>query len=80
MIINVVEQANTPNFSRLGDIVTPLRLLELFVDDALVDIIVGNTKLYSHGEEANSFEITNEKNCLLLSMLPLSGCHKGDDR
>ena len=80
MIINVVEQANTPNFSSLDNIVTPLRLLELFVDDVLVDIIVGNTKLYSHGEEANSFEITNEKNCLLLSMLPLSGCHKRDDR
>ena len=28
--INVVEWANIPNFSALDDLVTPLRLLELF--------------------------------------------------
>ena len=41
---------------------TPLRLLELFFDDVLLDMIVGYTKLYSHRERAGiSFEITNEK-------------------
>ena len=30
--INVVEQANIPNFSKQGDIVTPLRLLDLLFD------------------------------------------------
>ena len=34
--INVVERANIPKFSKLGDIVTPLRLLELLFDDILV--------------------------------------------
>ena len=37
--INVVEWANIPTFSTLDDIVTPLRLLELFVDDILVDMM-----------------------------------------
>ena len=41
---------------------TPLRLLELFFDDVLVDMIFGYTKLYSDREKADiSFEITNEK-------------------
>ena len=44
--INVVERANIPKFSKLDDIVTPLRLLELFFDDILVDMIAGSTKLY----------------------------------
>ena len=47
--INVVQWANILKFSRLDDIVTPVRLLELFFDDVLVDMIVGYTKLYSHG-------------------------------
>ena len=42
--INVVEWAKNPNFSKLDDIVTPLRLLELFFDDGSVDIIFGYTK------------------------------------
>ena len=46
--INIVERANTGMFSKLDNIVTPLRLPELFFDDALVDMIVGYTKLYSH--------------------------------
>ena len=50
--INAVEQANIPEFSRLDDIVTPLRHLELFFHDVLVHMIVGYTKLYSHREEA----------------------------
>ena len=30
---------------------TPLRLLELFFDDLLADLIVGYTKLYSHRKQ-----------------------------
>ena len=49
---------------------TPLRLLGLFFDDILVDMIAGSTKLYSQWEKADiSFKITNEKNRLFLSML-----------
>ena len=60
--INVVERANIPKFSKLDNIVTPLRLIEMFFDDVLVDMIVGCTKLYSHREKANiSFEITKKK-------------------
>ena len=36
---DAVEWANIPKFSKLDDIVTPLRLLELFFDDVLVDLI-----------------------------------------
>ena len=62
--INIAQRVNIPKFSKLDDIVTPLRLLELFFDDVLVDMIVGYTKLYSHKEVADlSFEITNEKIC-----------------
>ena len=46
--INVLEWANIPKFSKLDNIVIPLRLLELFFDDVLVDMILGFTKLYSH--------------------------------
>ena len=61
--INVLEWANIPKFSKLDNIVIPLRLLELFFDDVLVDMILGFTKLYSHREKTDiSFEITNEKN------------------
>ena len=50
---------------KLDDIVTPLRLLKLFFDDVLVEMIFGYTKFYSHREEAHiSFEITIEKVCL----------------
>ena len=65
----------------LSDIVTPLRLLELFVDDVLVNIIFGNTKLNSHKEKAGiSLEITNKKICLFLSMPLLSRWHGLTDR
>ena len=65
-----------PEFSKLDNIVTALRLLKLLFDDVLVDMIFGFTKLYSHREKAGiSFEITNEKVWLFLSMLLLSGCH-----
>ena len=74
--IDVVEPVNTGKFTKLDNIVTPLRLLELFFDDVLVDMIVGYTKLYSHRQKADiSFETTNENMWLFLSMLLLSGCH-----
>ena len=58
----------------------PFRFLEFFLDDALVDMIVGHTKLYSHREKTDiSFEITNEKSRLFLSMLLLRVCHKLPD-
>ena len=45
----------------MDDIVTPLRLLELFFD-VLADMIVSYTKLYSNREKVDiNFEITNEK-------------------
>ena len=66
--INVVGWANIPKFSKLDVIATPLKLLELFFDDILVDMIVNYTKLYSHREKVDiMFEITNEKSCLFLS-------------
>ena len=75
--INILERVNIPKFSKLDDIVTPLRLLELFFDDVLADMIVGYSKLFSHRQKADSsFEITNEKIRLFLSMLLLSGCYK----
>ena len=75
--INFVEWTNIPKVRALDDIVTLLRLFELFFDDVLVDMIFGNTKLYSHREKADiSFKITNEKIGLFLSMLLLSRCHK----
>ena len=78
--IDVVERANTEKFSKLDNIVTPLRLLELFFDDVLVDMIVGYTKLHSHRERADiGFEITKEKIRFILSMLLLSECHKLPD-
>ena len=57
------------------------RLLILFFNDVLVDMIFVYTKSYSHTEKAGtSFEITTEEIRLFLSMLLLSGCHKLPDR
>ena len=42
--INVVEWTDIPKFNTLDDIVAPLRLLELFFDDVLVDMVFGYTK------------------------------------
>ena len=79
--IIAVEWAKIPKFSKLDDIVTPLRLLELFFDDVFVDMIVGYTTLYSYREKVDiSFEITSEKTRSFLSMLLLSECHKLPDR
>ena len=50
----------------------PLSDSESFFDDALIDRVVGCTKLYSHREKADSsFEITSEKflGMLLLNVL-----------
>ena len=60
--INVAEWANVPKFSTLDYLVTHLRLLEVFFEDVLVDIIFGYTKMQCHRETAGtSFEIVNEK-------------------
>ena len=79
---NVVEQANIPKFSKLDDIGIPfIRLFKLFFDDALVDMIVGNTKSYGHREKGDTtFEITDETFRLFSGMLLLSGCHNLSDR
>ena len=53
--INVVEQANIPKCNKLGVIGTPRRIFEPMFDDALVDMIVGYTKLYSHREKTENF-------------------------
>ena len=67
--------------NKINDIVPPLILLELFFEDILVDMIFGYTKLYGHTEKLDiSFGITNEKICIFLSMLLLSGCHKPPKR
>ena len=42
--INIVERGNIPKFSKLENIVTPLRLPELFFDDVLNNMIAGYTK------------------------------------
>ena len=60
---------------------TLLRLLKLFFDDVLLDMIFGYTRLCSHREKADiSFEITNEKIRLFSSILLLIGCNKLPDR
>ena len=60
---------------------TLLKLLKLFFDYVLVDMIFGYTKLCSHKEKADiSFQITNEKISLFSTMLLLSGCFKLPDR
>ena len=78
--INVVGWTCIRKFSTLDNIVTPQRLLKLFVDKVLVSMIFAYTKLHSHREKAGiSFEIDNEKLRLFLSMLLLSGCHELPD-
>ena len=59
--INVVEWANIPKFTKLDNIVTPLRLLELFFDDLLADLIVGCTKLYSHRKQTLVLKLLMKK-------------------
>ena len=45
--INVVEWTNIPKFSTPDDLVTPLRLLELFFVTYELILILGYIKLYS---------------------------------
>ena len=52
--INVVKQANIPQFSKLDDIGTPLTIFESFFVNVLVDTVVGYTKLYDHREKADT--------------------------
>ena len=68
--------------NNINNIMTPLRLLELLFEDiSLVDMIFGYTKLYGHTEKVDiSFEITNEKIRLFLSMLLLGEFHKSAER
>ena len=51
---NVLQQANIPQFNRLDDKGTPLRLFQSFFVNMLVDMIVGSTKLYGHREKADT--------------------------
>ena len=46
--VNVAEQANIWKFSNLDDVATPLRVFISFFDDAVVDRVVGCTKLNGH--------------------------------
>ena len=65
--INFAEWANIAKFSKLDDIMTPLRLVKLFFNLTFCYI-----KLYSYREKADiSFEITNEKIFLSLTILLL---------
>ena len=48
----ILKQANIPQFSRLDNIGTCLRLFESFFVNMLVDVIVGYTKLYGNREKA----------------------------
>ena len=57
--INVLGRANLQKFSKLGDIVTPLRLLELLFEDVLVDMIAGYA----------SFTVIERKQTLVLKLL-----------
>ena len=84
--INVVELSHLSKCSKLDDIVTPLRLLELFFDDVLVVMIIVYIKLYRKEsklcrEKAKiSLGITNERICFFLSILLPSECHQLTDR
>ena len=78
--VNIIEQANIPKFSKLDDTGTPHRLFESS-GGALVDMVVGYTRLYGYREKPDtSSEITNETFPLFLGMLLPSGCHKLPDR
>ena len=52
--IDVLEQTNIPQFSKLDDIGTPLRIFESFFFNMLVDMIVVYIKLYGHREKADT--------------------------
>ena len=52
-----VEHANSPQLKKQDDARVPLGFSESFFVDVLVDMVVGNTKLYGHIEKADSLEI-----------------------
>ena len=67
--------------NNINDILTHLRLLELFFEEILIDMIFGYIKQYGHTENVDiSFEITSKKIRLFASKLLLSGCHKPSER
>ena len=75
---NVVEWENIPKLSALDDLVTPLRLVELF--SMTYQLIKFCATSSCEGEKVGiNFEITNEKMRLFLSMLLLTGYHKLPD-
>ena len=52
--INVLQQANIPQFNRLDDIGTPLKPFKSLFVNLLFNMIVGYTKLYGHREKADT--------------------------
>ena len=75
---NLVEWANIPKFSALDDLVTPLRIFELFfvisVTYQLIRFLA--TSSCTVEKAGINFEITNEKIRLFLSVLLLTAYHK----
>ena len=59
--INVVEWANIPNFSALDNLVTPLRLFELFLVTYKLRWFLATSSCAVEKAGIN-FEISNEKN------------------
>ena len=76
--INFAEWANIPKFSALDDLVTPLRLLELFFVTFQLIWFLATSSCTIENESIN-FEITNDKICLFLSMLLVTAYHKLPD-
>ena len=75
--INVVESANIPKFSTLDDLVTPLRLLELFfVTHQLIRFLATSSCTV---DKTGITEITDGKIHLFLSVPLLTGYHKLPD-
>ena len=76
--INVAEWANIPKFSVLDDLVTPLRLLEIFF--VMYQLIWFLATSGCTVEKAGiNFEITNENIRLFLTNILLTGYHKLPD-
>ena len=73
--INVIECANIPKFSALDNLVTPLRLLQLFFVTYQLIWFLAKSSCTVEKADVN-FKITNEKCRLFLRMLLLTGCHK----
>ena len=76
--INVVEWAKILKFSALDNLVTPLRLLEIFFATHQLIWFLAISG-YTVEKAGVSFEITNKNIRLFLSMLLLTGCYKLPD-